>query len=544
VGATPRSLLLIRPDHLGDVLFLTPALHALRERLPETKITLLVGPWGRAAIDGNPDVDAVVVCPFPGFERGSGRRGGFSGEVAGSPCGSGQLPMPVVTPRPMKTAMQPESSLQAVQRANVGNRLKPLLQSRLRFSGQWIAETIARMQENPPLHVAPYRLLFATAHQLRAGGYDAAVVLRFDHWWGAWLAAAAGIPRRIGYDWPETQPFLTQPAPYRADRHEVIQNAGLLAMLETATQPESSLQAVGGANASTRLKPRLQRGQPFSGQLSMPGVAPRRMKAAEAAPMPPERRAWEPDPLFSGQMSMPGATLRPLWVKSFVVTTLVVQCAQRLKSLLRRGAFSEQDGAGEALGPTRFAVTPADRDWAAGWLTARGVDFTRPLVAIHPGAGAMVKQWPPSAWAATANRLAAELSATILLTGAAAERSLTAVISAQLSAPALDASGQTTLGQLAALYERCALVLGADSGPLHLAVAVGAPTVHLYGPVDPAKFGPWGDPGRHVVLTTPWPCAPCNRLDWPAEALPQHACMAAIGVDDVVRAACGVMRTA
>ena len=64
----------------------------------------------------------------------------------------------------------------------------------------------------------------------------------------------------------------------------------------------------------------------------------------------------------------------------------------------------------------------------------------------------------------------------------------------------LERAGATTLGQLAALYERCALVLGSDSGPLHLAVAVGAPSVHLYGPVPPAKFGPWGDPTRQVVL--------------------------------------------
>ncbi len=409
-GAAPRSLLLIRPDHLGDVLFLTPALHALRSRLPETKITLLVGPWGQAAIAGNPDVDAVVICPFPSFER-RGRRGGF----------------------PVVSASCPR---------------KP---------GQRIAETIAWMRENSPLQMTPYRLLFATARQLRAGGYDAAVVLRFDHWWGAWLAAAAGIPRRIGYDWPETRPFLTQAVPYRADRHEVIQNAGLLATL------------------------------------------------AAAPPAPRLRGEW---------------------------------------------AAPQDWGDGGPLGPTRFAVTQADREWVATWLMAHGADPAQSLVAIHPGAGAAVKQWPPAAWAEAANRLAPALSvvegtgldAAILLTGAAAERPLTAAIAAHLSVPALDATGQTTLGQLAALYERAALVLGSDCGPLHLAAAAGAPTVHLYGPVDPAKFGPWGDPARHAVLTTPWPCAPCNRLDWPAEALPQHACMAAIAVEDVLRATYHVLR--
>jgi heptosyltransferase-2/heptosyltransferase-3 len=269
--------------------------------------------------------------------------------------------------------------------------------------------------------------LCAAARQLAAGGYDAAVILRCDHWWGAWLAAAAGIPRRIGYAWPETQPFLTEAVPYRADRHEIIQNAALLATLAAGLESE--------------------------------------------------------------------------------------------------------------LGPLRFAVSQADRQWAADWLAGREVDPGRPLVAIHPGAGAAVKQWPLGRWAEVADRLAAERGAQIVLTGGPAERPLTAAIAARMTRNACDAAGQTTLGQLAALYERAALVLGPDCGPLHLAVAAGAATVHLYGPVDPTKFGPWGDPTRHAVLTTTWACAPCNRLDWPAEGLAQHACLQAITVEDVLRVA-------
>ena len=163
-------------------------------------------------------------------------------------------------------------------------------------------------------------------------------------------------------------------------------------------------------------------------------------------------------------------------------------------------------------------------------------------MAIHPGAGAAVKQWPTAAWAEVAARLTTELGARILLTGGEPERPLTAAIAAALSEPPLDASGQTNLDQLAALLERCALALGSDSGPLHLAVAVGTPTVHLYGPVSATKFGPWGDSNRHVVLKTDWPCAPCNRLDWPAAELAQHACMVTIAPSDVVRAAGNVMR--
>jgi heptosyltransferase-2/heptosyltransferase-3 len=257
-------------------------------------------------------------------------------------------------------------------------------------------------------------------------------VLRFDHWWGSWLAAAAGIPRRIGYDRPETRPFLTDALPYVSERHEVEQNATMVAALT------------------------------------------------------------------------PGAAGPP--------------------------------------GPLHFAISEAARAWAADWLRSRGAADRRALVAIHPGAGAAVKQWPAAAWAEVAARLTTELGARILLTGGEPERVITAAIAAALREPPLDASGQTNLDQLAALLECCALALGSDSGPLHLAVAVGARTVHLYGPVSATKFGPWGDPDRHLVLRTDWPCAPCNRLDWPEAELAQHACMATIAPDDVVRAATSLMR--
>jgi len=98
-------------------------------------------------------------------------------------------------------------------------------------------------------------------------------------------------------------------------------------------------------------------------------------------------------------------------------------------------------------------------------------------------------------------------------------------------------AGQTTFAQLAALLRCCQLALGSDSGPLHLASAVGTPTVHLFGPASPGKFGPWGDTGRHIVLTSDWPCAGCERLDWAPEALAHHRCMESIQPESVLQAA-------
>ena len=119
------------------------------------------------------------------------------------------------------------------------------------------------------------------------------------------------------------------------------------------------------------------------------------------------------------------------------------------------------------------------------------------------------------------------------MTGGQSELPLVQAIAGRLSAPHIVLAGETSLGQLAAVFARCRLVLGADSGPLHLAVAVGAPTVHLFGPVDPALFGAWGEPHRHVVLQARFfdlPChnRPCNRLDYTAAELPQHPCMQTI----------------
>ncbi|HUZ76826.1 MAG TPA: glycosyltransferase family 9 protein, partial [Chloroflexota bacterium] len=107
-------------------------------------------------------------------------------------------------------------------------------------------------------------------------------------------------------------------------------------------------------------------------------------------------------------------------------------------------------------------------------------------IAIHPGAGAAVKLWTEEGWAQVADALAAE--GPILLTpGSAEEVAMAERIRGRMSQPA-SVVVALPLAELAGLYQRCRLVLGPDNGPLHLAEAVGTPTVVLFGPVDPAKF--------------------------------------------------------
>jgi len=98
------------------------------------------------------------------------------------------------------------------------------------------------------------------------------------------------------------------------------------------------------------------------------------------------------------------------------------------------------------------------------------------------------------------------------------------------------------LSELAAIMARCRLVLGVDSGPLHLAVALGVPTVHLFGPVDSRAFGPWGDPAHHIVVTSEMHCIPCNRLDYAPAELHQHPCVRNITVEQVLEAVKGLIK--
>ncbi|MFQ5344004.1 MAG: glycosyltransferase family 9 protein, partial [Anaerolineae bacterium] len=316
----PARLLLIRPDHIGDLLFTTPALQLLRETFPTAETTALVGPWAATVVERNPNVDIVLKCSFPWFDR----------------------------------------------------RPKP-----------------------SPWH--PYRVLLREARRLRRYDFDTVLILRFDHWWGALLSALAGIPVRIGYATPETRPFLTTAIDYTPDRHAVSHNLALVEAL---------------AQTAGRVVPNIER---------------------------------------------------------------------RL----------------------RFDLTPGERAFARQFLAHHGIGSNEIVVGLHPGAGDPSKLWPARRWAAVADRLAEALGARIVITGSPAERDLAGTIAGYMRTMPLIAAGETTLGQAAALLNRCRLVIGADTGPMHLAVALGVPTVHLYGPFDPALFGPWGSPERHRIVRAP-----------------------------------------
>ncbi|HLG51849.1 MAG TPA: glycosyltransferase family 9 protein [Chloroflexota bacterium] len=344
-GGGPRTILVMRPDHLGDLLFLTPALRRLRRAFPDARILGLVGLWGLPVLRTNPNLDGLIGWDFPWFNR------------------------------------QPRRSL-----------------------------------------IAPYLSLLRLARRLRAERIDIALQFRSDFWWGALAVRLAGIPEQIGYDVPLARPFLSQALPIIHGLHAVDENIRLVE--------------------------------------SLAGPAP---------------------------------------------------------------------GTSDAL---EFPIADGDRE-RARQLLGPLADYPR-LVAIQVGAGAAVKRWPLDRLAAVGRGLADSSGVVPVVIGGSSERSAVHEVVRRIGPPAIGLAGVTTVGELAAVLERCALALGPDSGPLHLAVAVGTPTLHLFGPADPRRFGPYGDRSRHRVILARWPCCPCNQLDFPAGAVTAHACMAAIPVETVL----------
>ena len=162
----------------------------------------------------------------------------------------------------------------------------------------------------------------------------------------------------------------------------------------------------------------------------------------------------------------------------------------------------------------------------------------RPIIGVHASGGRESKQWHLDRFAAAARALLQQHGGTVVLTGTSADRPLVNVVRAALgTAPVIDAAGALDLVDLAALLARLDVLITGDTGPMHLAAAVGAPVVALFGPSNPVRYGPLT--ARTRVLRVNLPCSPCGRVRLPPERCRGHVpdCMDGIGVEAVIRAA-------
>jgi heptosyltransferase-1 len=154
----------------------------------------------------------------------------------------------------------------------------------------------------------------------------------------------------------------------------------------------------------------------------------------------------------------------------------------------------------------------------------------KPLALFVPSARWPTKRWPPESFAALAERVVGKEVAQVGVVGSGGDRVLTERIASLAECHVMDFSGRTTLKELAYLMSKADVVVGNDSGPMHLAAAVGSPVVALYGPTSALRTGPYGR--NHTVLTSGLPCSPCFSRKCSSSA----ACMKSISVETVFEA--------
>jgi ADP-heptose:LPS heptosyltransferase len=156
---------------------------------------------------------------------------------------------------------------------------------------------------------------------------------------------------------------------------------------------------------------------------------------------------------------------------------------------------------------------------------------------IHVSGGRAIKQWPEARFRDVAEWLIGERQVSIVLTGTPDERAQ--IDAVRLGLPAdrvLDLSHRTDLLTVAAVLQRLTVFVTGDTGPMHLAHAVGTPTVAVFGPSDPARYAPRGL--RDQVVRVDLPCSPCNRIRIPPARCTGHTpdCLAGVGTSAVMTA--------
>ena len=179
---------------------------------------------------------------------------------------------------------------------------------------------------------------------------------------------------------------------------------------------------------------------------------------------------------------------------------------------------------------TTFAVTAADERWVSDFLTTLQIDSERPLIALHPGSPIQIKRWMPERYAELADWLIARKRAQILFVGVKDEIPIITEIQGLMQSASINIAGKTTLTQLASILPQCNVFIGNDSGPMHLAAAVGTRTIGLYGPGDPTRFGPVGSMCQTIRRRTD--CPPCPETTC---RFGEDGCMSAIRVTDVIQ---------
>jgi lipopolysaccharide heptosyltransferase II len=178
-----------------------------------------------------------------------------------------------------------------------------------------------------------------------------------------------------------------------------------------------------------------------------------------------------------------------------------------------------------------FRVPDGARAGTVERLSTLGLDQARPWIVVHPGASAPSRRYPPEAFAEAADILADVDGMQILFTGRTDEMDLIERVQTAMNAPSFSLAGQLGPGELGALLELAPLLIAKNTGPVHIAAAVGTPVVELYALTNP-QHTPWAVP--HRVLSHHVACKYCYKSICPEG---HHDCLRRIPPADVVAAA-------
>lgn len=183
-------------------------------------------------------------------------------------------------------------------------------------------------------------------------------------------------------------------------------------------------------------------------------------------------------------------------------------------------------------------IKPEDHSWAQEFLKKTIKQPKKWLIGLVPGGGAswgkeaVYKRWSSEKYAKLADKIIEKFPADIILLGDQSEKELCSQVAQTMQHPSYSACGETSVGQFAALMQLCQINIVNDGGPLHIAVAAGAQTVSIFGPVDEVVYGPY-PPGKHSVVTKELACRPCYRRFRMAQC--NHiSCLGLIQVEDVL----------
>lgn len=163
------------------------------------------------------------------------------------------------------------------------------------------------------------------------------------------------------------------------------------------------------------------------------------------------------------------------------------------------------------------------------------VPANRPIIALQPFSIWQYKEWGKEKYVALIRHITSTYDLPVVITGSTEERERAAAIAAECGTKVYNFAGRTSIGMLAALLKSCALFIGIDSAGLHIAAAVGTPTVSIFGPSSPASWAPRGP--QHRVVQHHLPCIPCRQKG--CNGKEQSRCLEELSLEEVIPAVAG-----